>query len=538
MSSEKFDVIVIGGGSTATAIARDLSMRGARVLLLERHDIPLGATGRCHGMLHSGGRYAVKDPESATECAKENKVLRRIARHIVEPLGGYFVSIPPDPPEFADKFVEGCKKTGVEFHEMTVEEALREEPNLNPNIQRVFWVNDGAIDPMKFAILMALDAARNNAVIKTHTEVIDLLFDGKTVGGVKAYNHLTGQVERYKAEIVVNAAGAWAGEIAAMAGVYIPIVPNKGTMVVIQKRILNHLVNRLRRPTDGDIIVPHHTTAIIGTTSINVDDPDKAYPTKPEVVKMFKAAVEIAPIVKKTRILRAYAAPRPLIGAVGVSGREISRTFKVFDHEETDNIEGFVSIGGGKMCTARLMAEKLSDLVARKLGLRAPCRTHVEPLPGAEDEVDIQSLARKYGLYNSVAARAATRWGTLAYEFLDETVKKPELKALVCTCELVTAAEIKYAIEKTWAVDIIDVRRRCRTLMGTCQGQNCTYKVAALIHELTGKPIEKILDDIALAIRYRWFGEREVFYRDQLRQAALKLGIYNTLGNLDRLIGM
>ena len=539
MSNERFDVIVIGGGATGTATVRDLAMRGAKVLLVEREDIGGGggATGRCHGMLHSGGRYAVKDPESAKECAHENKVLRKIARHIVEPLGGFFVSIPPDPPEFADAFVDGCKKTGVEFHEMSVEEAFKEEPNLNPNVQRVFWVNDGAIDPWKLCVLYSLDAARYGAVIKSYTEVIDLLFDGKTVEGVKVYDKIHGRIEEYKADMVVNAAGAWVGEIASMAGLHIPITPNKGTMVVIQKRVLNHVINRLRRPSDGDIIMPHHTTSIIGTTSINVDDPDKSYPTKPEIVKMYKAAVEIAPIIRHTRILRAFAAPRPLIGG-GASGREISRTFRVFDHEATEGVEGFITIGGGKMCTSRLMAEKLTDVVTKKLGIKANCRTHIEPLPGAEEEVNIEELARKYGLYNALVSRTVHRWGSLVNEFLPATQKTPELKSIVCTCEMVTAAEIKYALEKTWAIGVKDLRRRCRLSAGTCQGQTCSYRAAALIHEFTKRPVEKVLEDFAEALRGRWLGNREVLFEHQLRQASLLLSIYNALGNFDRLFGM
>lgn len=88
MDKKQYDVIIIGGGATGAGTARDCALRGLKVLLIERFDFTAGATGRNHGLLHSGARYAVTDGESATECIKENMILRRIARHCVEETGG------------------------------------------------------------------------------------------------------------------------------------------------------------------------------------------------------------------------------------------------------------------------------------------------------------------------------------------------------------------------------------------------------------------------------------------------------------------
>ncbi len=79
--NRKYDVIIVGSGVTGIGIARDLAMRGAKVLLLERYDLASGATGRSHGLLHSGDKYVVKDPESAAERARENKISERVQGH-------------------------------------------------------------------------------------------------------------------------------------------------------------------------------------------------------------------------------------------------------------------------------------------------------------------------------------------------------------------------------------------------------------------------------------------------------------------------
>ena len=109
----EFDVIVIGGGITGAGTARDCSLRGLRTLLIERNDIADGATGRNHGLLHSGARYAVTDQESATECIQENMILKRVANHCVDDTSGFFITLPEDDLAYQAKFVEACTKAGI-----------------------------------------------------------------------------------------------------------------------------------------------------------------------------------------------------------------------------------------------------------------------------------------------------------------------------------------------------------------------------------------------------------------------------------------
>jgi len=94
------EVLVLGGGSTGCGIARDLARRGLEVTLVERGTLTDGTTGRMHGLLHSGGRYAVSDRASARECIEENEVLREIAGHCVEETGGLFVQRPEDSDDY------------------------------------------------------------------------------------------------------------------------------------------------------------------------------------------------------------------------------------------------------------------------------------------------------------------------------------------------------------------------------------------------------------------------------------------------------
>src|SRR5680860_710404 len=149
MKSVQTEVLVIGGGATGAGVAWDVATRGFDTILVERVDLGQGTTGRFHGLLHSGGRYAVSDPRSATECAQENAVLRRVASEAIEDTGGLFVTTPADDPDYADRFLAGCTAAGVPVQEIPVAQALAREPRVNPGISRAFEVADAAVDAWK-----------------------------------------------------------------------------------------------------------------------------------------------------------------------------------------------------------------------------------------------------------------------------------------------------------------------------------------------------------------------------------------------------
>ncbi len=528
---KRFDAIIIGGGVTGAGIARDLALRGLSVLLVERKDFASGATGGCHGLLHSGGRYVVKDPESAKECAKENIILRKIAKHIIDDTGGLFIALKEDPEDYPEKFLRGCKSTGVVCKSLLPSEALKLEPNINPDIREAFWVNDASIDPFLLTLLNLLDAHDSGAVIKNYSEVVGFITRGNEITRVKILDHRKKILEEFQADTIVNAAGAWTGKIAALAGITLPIQPNQGTLIVATDRIVNRVINRLRPPSDGDIIVPHHTTSILGTTSVNITDPDKAFPTQEEVLKLYREGVKTIPKLRNYRFIRVYAAVRPLVGAG--TGRDISRTFVIFDHEN-DGFSNFITIAGGKLTTYRLMAEKASDIVMKKLGKSGKCVTHKEPLPGFYDEKELTKLLKKAKFMPEILLKAFNKWGLLARRFL----RDPEFNDIVCECEMVSKAEIRYAIKHTWALRISDLRRRTRLSMGPCQGQNCLLPSLGIIHEETNREELELVKEYLKYLEGRFSPLKPLLYGSQARQYIFTLSILRILGNFDKLRGL
>ncbi len=370
-----YHVVIIGGGATGAALAHDLTLRGVQVTLVERGEVTSGTTGRHHGLLHSGARYAVKDPESARECIDENFILRRIAPGSFELNDGLFVAITDEDLAYYDDFMEGCAATGIPTRTLSREEALRLEPNLNPDLKLAVQVPDGTMDAMRLPLRFLATAKHNGARILPFHRVTGLRFHGSTVVGVQGRDLVRNRDFTFDADLVVNAAGPWAEQIARMADVDVPVVPSPGVLVAVYGRWTNMVINRLHRAGDGDIVVPQRTLSVIGTSSWVVDDPDHLDVPEEHIRLMYEKGAEMIPALAHAPMRAAWAAARPLVGSrQAQSGRELSRTFKVFDHAE-EGVEGFVTIVGGKATTARAMAEVTADLVVRKLGLDAPCRT-------------------------------------------------------------------------------------------------------------------------------------------------------------------
>ena len=372
---DKPHAIVIGAGFTGVATAHDLAQRGLAVTVVERGDICNGTSGRTHGLLHSGGRYAVKDQESGIECIDENMILRKIAPQVIEPTGGLFIGINDSDLAYTDAFVKGCESCHIQIEEVTPQQALKIEPNLTPKVVKAYLIPDGTFDPLRLALAFAATAKANGARFLIYHEVQGLLMDGKgSVTGIKALDRAAGKTVELRADIVVNATGAWAGEITEMAGAEVPIKPTPGIMVAYDRRLVQRAVNRLNAPGDGDIILPQRRMVVVGTTSFDAENVDYIPVIEEQIQEMLDRGSELIPKIRETQPRGIYMATRPLVG--GGFGRSIARTFKCFDHKESHNVDGLVTITGGKATTLRLMAEKTADMVCQKLSINAACATH------------------------------------------------------------------------------------------------------------------------------------------------------------------
>ncbi len=501
------DVLVIGGGATGAGTAFDLASRGLRVVLVEQSDWSTGTSGRYHGLLHSGGRYAVRDQESAKECIDENIILRRIAPHAIEDTGGMFVAVPEDPPDYVEPFIRGCAAVGIPARELSISEARKRAPALTPDLVRAFDVPDAACDSFDLVHSLVAAARQSGALTLNYHQVTALEVVNGAVIGALLEDRTTGESKRVHATYTVTAAGPWASEVAALAGVTIRMRHSKGVMIAMNIRWVHTIINRLKPPSDGDILVPVGTVCVIGTTSITVPRPDDYTITQEEITQMLDEGEKLIPGFRQARALRAWAGVRPLYesGSYDASGRELKRTFEVLDHEKIDSVGGFMSIVGGKLTTYRLMAERVSDSICKKLGVDKPSITASTILPEPE------KLHRHHQLSERLDSleHAATHTG------------------LICECELVTRPQLEAAIHESGAaIKLDDLRRDLRLGMGPCQAGFCAYRAAGIVQETCALPAESSIDGLRDFVNERFRGNRPLLWGHQLRQALLDESIY------------
>lgn len=530
---KEYDVIVIGGGATGAGTARDCAMRGLSTILIERLDFTAGASGRNHGLLHSGARYAHTDPESAAECIKENIILKRVARHCVEETGGLFVTLPEDGLDYQNAFVDDCRRAGIDAELLEPAEAIRLEPAVNPDIIGAVKVPDGSIDPFRLVTANVLAAQLNGADVLTYHEVTGFVKDGTRICGVELKSRRNGERSTVYGRVVINACGIWGHHVAELAGVKIAMYPAKGSLLIFGHRVNHMVLNRCRKPGDADILVPGDTISVIGTTSTRIpfDEIDRMEVTTGEVDLLLREGVKLSPMLAWTRVLRAYAGVRPLVASDhDPSGRSISRGIVCLDHETRDGLSGFITITGGKLMTYRLMAQDATDMACRKLGVDRPCRTAEVPLPGSEpDARDEERKAHIIELSTEMKA-AEGRHGSWTGKI---AAGNDADDALVCECEQVSVAECNYAIEELHVNNLINLRRRTRLGMGTCQGELCACRGAGIL-ERHHKCTKRALDDLASFMAERWHGMYPVCWGETLVEAQFTSWLYQGVCGLEK----
>ncbi|MDR1852541.1 MAG: anaerobic glycerol-3-phosphate dehydrogenase subunit A [Propionibacteriaceae bacterium] len=506
------DVVVIGGGATGSGVVRDCAMRGYKAVLVERADLAQGTSARFHGLLHSGGRYVVADPESGAECARENAILKRIQANAIETTGGLFVSFDGDDPEFPDKFVKGAEIAKLPFEEISAAQALKREPRLNPKIQRVMAVEDGTVDGWALCWGAVRSAIAYGAQVLTYTEVTSIDVVDGAASAVHCTDRKSGEEIVIDTGFVLNAGGPWAGKIAEMVGVHdVNVVPGRGVMVAMSHRVVNGVVNHLIKPADGDIIVPVHTVAIVGTTDTAVPDPDRLELPRDEVQKMLDMGEKMIPGFRESRALHAWSGARPLVKDTRVAAgdtRHMSRGMSIIDHESRDGLKGFLTIAGGKLTTYRLMAKNIVDVMCEQLGDSRPCTTDTEPVPEA-----------KSGKNYFVSHR------------LHDREQEWQKDQIICECELMSRKMFEKLLEEKPDASFDDLRRQLRLGMGPCQGGFCSLRAAGIACDKGSWSADHATAALRLFLKNRWIGLWPILSGDQLKQTALDNWIFS--GTLD-----
>ncbi len=508
-------VLIIGGGVTGTGLARDLALRGLNTILVERKDINAGASGANHGLLHSGARYIAIDSEAAKECREENDILKHIAPHCIEDTGGLFIAVEGDDESYIADFPDMCVKCGISTQAMHIKDVLEMEPVLSDKVIAAYFVNDASIDPFRISLENISHAKLLGSQYLKDMEVIEFDYNKGKIHSTVVRNKHTGEKITIKADIIVNASGAWTNHVAMLANIPISTIYSKGTLLVTNTRLAFRVINRLRKAADCDIMVPGGTASILGTTSIRISSPDETNTTVKEVNQIVEGLAQMVPMAETARYIRAFSGVRPLVSTQSEEDdRQVSRGFVLIDHKE-NGIENFITITGGKLTTYRLMAEKTGDLVCKRLSMSTPCKTRTEPLP-----------ATQYGKW-TIPGTAPKIW----------SVECDANDAIICECEMVPKSAINEIIssieEHKGLLSLKAIGLRSRLGKGPCQGTFCSVRLAAYLYDQCKLESDKGIFQLKDFLNERWLGQHVLFWDLPLIQSELMEAIHCGLFNIE-----
>lgn len=467
LADETFDVLVIGGGITGAAIARDVAMRGFRTALVERGDFAVGTSSRSTRLVHGGIRYLeYGEFRLVFDACTERRILRRIAPRLVRPLAFLY-------PLYAGQRPPAWKlRLGLTLYDalslfrnvqnhrwLSPEEAARREPLIGGRgLIGAGRYYDAQVDDARLTLTMARAAHIHGAVVVNYAPVIGLMKAGGRVVGAQVVDGRTGQEIEVRARVVVNATGIWADHIRAMdEPTARPILrPTKGIHLLIPlDRLPTHHAVLFTSPRDGRhmFVIPWKDFALIGTTDTDYQGGlDTPAADSGDAEYLLEAVNHLFPgaCITAAEIVSTFAGLRPLVAAPGHPSA-VSRT-----HVIVESPSGLVTITGGKLTTARRMAEELTDRVQQRLAqmgvpARSGCRTQ-EPLEGAQIEpVEIEVSDERAARHLVETYGGDARW-ILGYGEENPALGEPVVPGLPYLL-----AEALYAVQHEMALTLGDV---------------------------------------------------------------------------------
>jgi glycerol-3-phosphate dehydrogenase len=515
---------------TGAGIARDLSLRGLSVLLLEKGDWGAGTSGSSTWMIHGGPRYLEFDWDTTRLSSQDAGHIVAIARHMVYRVPFIVPILPHDKNnierietamEVYDRF-QPLKKSHPHMR-LNPEEARQVEPGLTPDLVGAVTLEEWGVDPHRLVYANVEDAVANGARALNHTKVISLLRDEGKVIGVR-YRGPDGATSEARAKVVVNAAGPWVPEISRMVGADVQLRPAKGIHLVYPHRISKFGLSAETVDGRDVLMVAHGGFTLLGTTDDDFyGDLDSVDVLEDEVEYLLQAFERVFPAIRNYRPVRTTAGVRPTLFKWRRYEDELSRRYQVIDHAP-EGAEGFISIAGGKLSMYRLMAEQTSDAVCRKLGHQAPCTTSSRPLPGNESELEpVNELASRFGISALAAIKLQSRHGSRAGKVMEEA----RAGRVACRCEPLTEAELSHAARHEQVRSLADAFRRVGLAGGPCAGAACVIRAAEVIGRELDWSASQRFDAAREFVRDAWLGRAPVLGRsgwaqEELAQGALR----------------
>jgi len=504
MEREAFDVAVIGGGITGAGIALDAASRGLTVALIEKRDFASGTSSRSSKLIHGGLRYLEQFQFSLVrEALEERATLKEMAPHLSEPLA-FLVPVygaGTRSPLGANKAklrlglwlydLLAGRKNIARHRWLGRDEALKVAPALeSKNLRGGFLYYDCLTDDARLVIEVIKEAAHRGAVVANYARAGGLVKTGNRITGVEVEDTFNNRRFNLNARIVVNAAGVWSDEIARLQNPQARnhLRPSKGIHIVLPSEKFGNRAAVLI-PSLGEqrflFVIPWQGRTVIGTTDTDyTGDLDEPRAESDEITRVAESAARYFPGagVSRNDVISSYAGLRPLVSGDGKSTKELSRKEEIFENES-----GLISIIGGKLTTWRRMAERVVDLVARKLersGRSITASIHLAN--SASLAGNLKEAATEFDVPVAIVEHLMQSYGGNFRAVLEIARESEELKRTLIHGLPHIEAEVVYAARSEMAMTAEDfLSRRTRiALLAPDGGRECAARVETLMRNI------------------------------------------------------
>ncbi len=505
LEERAFDLLVVGGGINGAAIARDAALRGLSVCLVERHDWGWGTSAKSSKLAHGGLRYLeMFEFGLVHEALQDRERWLRDAPHLVRPLRFVYPIYPHVAARRAvraglllyDVLSHGKSVPGRQYFPRHA--VQRMAPGLNAEgLTGGATFYDAQVEHVERLVLeMVLDARAHGAVCLTRTSVVELLREGGRATGARV--RLPGGEATVRAQAVVNATGCWVDDTLGQLALGKPpkVRKTKGVHLVVPRFTDDALI--VKAASDGRtfFILPWKRHCVIGTTDTDYEgDAGDAAADADDVAYLLDEAARYFPDAPLDQIEYTYAGVRALVNEEGVTESNVTRRHILYDHGAKDGVAGLWSLQGGKITTARTLAEEAVDRVCRHLSRADLAKRHPtrhRPYPGGPGKPweAFRASAVTEATLRGVAAASAehlvdvhgARWADVL-----ASDPRPEAKEPIPNGEGAIFAQVTHAVQAEDAATLADVMMR-RTTLAFAAGGNpeATAAVADWMAALLG----------------------------------------------------
>ena len=459
-----FDIIIIGGGVSGAACARELSRYKVSVCVLEKEDDVCCGTTKANSAIVHAGFDAANGSLMAKLNVRGNELMEQLSKDLdfhFERNGSLVICrAVEDMPNLEALYERGVKNGVKDLRIISREELVEMEPNVSDDaVAALYAPTGGIVCPFNMNIALAENAYANGVEFKFNTEVADIKkvddhFDIQTNAGV------------FEAKYIVNAAGVYADKFHNMVSENkIHITPRRGDYCLLDKTAGGHVSKTIfalpGKFGKGILVTPTvHGNLLIGPTAVDIEDKEGVNTTADGLNEVITKAGLSVKNIPMRQVITSFA---------GLRAHEDNHEFII---GEVEDCKGFVDCAGIEspgLSSAPAIGEMVAEILRDKMGL--------------EEKEDF--IATRKGVLNPAH---------LTKEERKQLIKeKPAYGNIICRCEMITEGEIVDAIRRPLGARSLDaVKRRTRAGMGRCQSGFCAPRTMEILARELGVDMSEI----------------------------------------------